>query len=367
MTGGHRGARLVIAVDASRADGQLPRRRGATARRPSRANALHFASDLPPRSPCWSASLLVSAGEHWADSVAALFVAVLVVLAALRLAKRSVDVLMDRAAADADERIRAALAQLDEQVEVRRVRVRHAAGRHFVDLVVGVPLDTGVTPGARDRRRHRGRDRARARRRRRGGARRAVEAEGGVRERATAAARAIPEVREVHNVRVMRLPDGYELSLHVKLPRELSLERGARRGGAPGAAGARASCRSSSYVHTHIEPLARTDWASAPDHRRDRRSSARRSRRRCGASPARAARGELPRRRAGPRGARHGEPPGRRSRCPRRTGTRARSRRPCASAAPTLGGRDRAHRADGGGPRRAVGGPTTPISADRPD
>ena len=33
----------------------------------------------------------------------------------------------------------------------------------------------------------------------------------------------MPGVREVHNVRVMHLRDGYELSLHVKLPRELPL------------------------------------------------------------------------------------------------------------------------------------------------
>src|SRR5688500_189247 len=48
------------------------------------------------------------------------------------------------------------------------------------------------------------------------------EPRGGLRERATAAAWGIPEVREVHNVRAMHLGDGYELSLHVKLPRELS-------------------------------------------------------------------------------------------------------------------------------------------------
>ena len=118
-----------------------------------------------------SASCSSRAGEPSADAAAALFVAVLVVLAAVRLAKRSIDVLMDRTVADADDRIRAALAQAGEQVELRRVRVRHAGGRHFVDLVVGVPLDSGRDPGARGRRPDRGRGRARARRRRRGRAR----------------------------------------------------------------------------------------------------------------------------------------------------------------------------------------------------
>jgi divalent metal cation (Fe/Co/Zn/Cd) transporter len=208
--------------------------------------------------------VLVSSGERWADSAAALFVAVLVVLVALRLAKQSVDVLMDRSAADADERIREALSQIDEQVDVRRVRVRHAAGRHFVDIVVGVPLDSGVSQA------HALADRIEELvERALGGADVVVhvepsEAEGTVRERATAAAIAIPEVREVHNVRVMRLPDGYELSLHVKLPRELSLEE------AHGAVErleqrVREEVPELRYVHTHIEPLSRTDWASAPD------------------------------------------------------------------------------------------------------
>jgi cation diffusion facilitator family transporter len=254
---------VVIAVDASRAT--ISYRGSKRYHSPAlAANALHFASDLAGSVAVVIGLVLVSAGEHWGDSVAALFVAVLVVLAALRLAKQSVDVLMDRTAADADERIREALSQLDEQVEVRRVRVRHAAGRHFVDIVIGVPLDTGVSQA------HAVADSIEDLiERALGGADVVVhvepaDAEGTVRERATAAASAIPEVREVHNVRVMRLPEGYELSLHVKLPRELSLdeahnavERLEQR--------VREEVPELEYVHTHIEPLAPTDWASAPD------------------------------------------------------------------------------------------------------
>ncbi len=254
---------VVIAVDASRTT--VSYRASKRYHSPAlAANALHFASDLAGSVAVVIGLVLVSAGEHWGDSVAALFVAVLVVLAALRLAKQSVDVLMDRTAADADEHIREALSQLDEQVEVRRVRVRHAAGRHFVDIVIGVPLDTGVSQA------HAVADSIEDLiERALGGADVVVhvepaDAEGTVRERATAAASAIPEVREVHNVRVMRLPEGYELSLHVKLPRELSLEeahnaveRLERR--------VREEVPELEYVHTHIEPLAPTDWASAPD------------------------------------------------------------------------------------------------------
>jgi divalent metal cation (Fe/Co/Zn/Cd) transporter len=61
----------------------------------------------------------------------------------------------------------------------------------------------------------------------------------------------------------MRVGSAYEVSLHVKLPRELSLaeahdvierlELEIHR-----------TVPELTRVHTHIEPLARTDWASAP-------------------------------------------------------------------------------------------------------
>jgi cation diffusion facilitator family transporter len=254
---------VVLAVDASRAT--ISYRGAQRYQSPAlAANALHFASDFAGSVAVLVGLVLVSSGAQWADSAAALFVAVLVVLAAVRLAKQSVDVLMDRSAVDADERIREALSQIEEQIEVRRVRVRHAAGRHFVDIVIGVPLDTGVSQA------HAVADRIEDLvERALGGADVVVhvepsDAEGDVRELATAAASAIPEVREVHNVRVMRLPDGYELSLHVKLPRDLSLEQ-AHNAVERLEQRVREEVPELKYVHTHIEPLARTDWASAPD------------------------------------------------------------------------------------------------------
>jgi divalent metal cation (Fe/Co/Zn/Cd) transporter len=61
----------------------------------------------------------------------------------------------------------------------------------------------------------------------------------------------------------MRLPDGYELSLHVKLPRDLSLDQ-AHDAVERLEQSVRAEVPELRIVHTHIEPLARMDWASAP-------------------------------------------------------------------------------------------------------
>jgi cation diffusion facilitator family transporter len=227
------------------------------------ANALHFASDLAGSFAVLVGLIFVSAGQQSADAAAALFVAALVILAALRLARQSVDVLMDRTEVEAEQQIRGALGRLPEPVELRRIRVRQAAGRHFADLVVGVPADAGVTqahaiadhveevvqealPGT-DVVVHV----------------EPAESAGDLRERATAAASSVPEVREVHNVRVMHLPEGYELSLHVKLPSELSLTQ------AHDAVErledmVRTAIPDLHNVHTHIEPLAGTDWARKP-------------------------------------------------------------------------------------------------------
>jgi divalent metal cation (Fe/Co/Zn/Cd) transporter len=207
--------------------------------------------------------IFVAAGEPVADAAAALFVAVLVVAAALRLARQSVDVLMDRTEVEAEQRIRSVLARLDEPVELRRIRVRHAAGRHFADLVLAVRSDAGLTQA------HAIADEVeRVVEESLPGADVVVHVEpsdpsGDLRERATAAASSVPEVREVHNVRAMHLPEGYELSLHVKLPSELSLTQS--HGVVERLEGLiRAAIPELRKVHTHIEPLAGTDWVHRP-------------------------------------------------------------------------------------------------------
>jgi cation diffusion facilitator family transporter len=253
---------IVIAIDVSRiiASGRSARRYGSPA---LAANAVHFASDLAGTLAVLAGMILVATGTPDGDAVAGLLVALLVIGLALRLLVQSVEVLMDRTSADAEQSIRSALARLREPLELRRVRVRHAAGRHFADLVVGVPPDEGVAQA------HATADAVEdAVRDALGNADVVVHVEpvapeGGLRERATAAAASVPEVRELHNVRVMRVGNDYELSLHVKLPRDLSLaeahdvvERLEH--------AIKAAVPELSNVHTHIEPLSRTDWASAP-------------------------------------------------------------------------------------------------------
>jgi cation diffusion facilitator family transporter len=253
---------LVMAVDASRALVSLrgSRRHGSAA---LAANALHFGSDLLGSFAVLIGLIFVSAGHESADPIAALVVAVLVVLAALRLGRQSVDVLMDRSSAESDEAIRSALTEVDENFSVRRVRARHAGGNHFVDLVVGIPVDAQITQA------HAAADDIEA-------AVRAnlpntdvmvhlepMEGEGSLRERATAAALSVPEVREVHNVRVLRTEGTYELTLHAKVPGSQTLSQ-AHHTADRVEASIHEALPELARIDTHIEPLSETAEASKP-------------------------------------------------------------------------------------------------------
>jgi cation diffusion facilitator family transporter len=244
---------VVICIDVTRT---VASRRGAREySSPALAsNALHFGSDLAGSLAVLLGLLLVRAGHPRADAAAALFVAVLVLLAAARLMRRNVDVLMDRAPADAEEAARQAIVGLKPPVQLRRLRMRQAAGRFFADVVIGVAYDAAVPQG------HAAAD----------AVERAVQAalpeadvvvhvepaetDGAIRERAHAAALGVPRVREVHNVSVVSVDSGTELSLHLKLPGELSLEEAHAIAEQVERAIERAVPEVSS-VRTHLEPL----------------------------------------------------------------------------------------------------------------
>jgi cation diffusion facilitator family transporter len=244
---------VVIAIDASRA--LVSSRAGRRYRSAAlQANAIHFAGDLAGSVAVFAGLLAAAGGYENGDSLAALFVAVLVLFAAGRLARRNVDVLMDRAPADALAAARHAIAAVNPPVELRRLRLRQAAGRHFADVVIG------VSPGAAVAQGHAAADAVEA------AVHRAVpesdvvvhveptEDVADLRERVQAAALSVPRVREVHNLRVLEVEGRVEVALHLKLPGTLPLfeahdvaeevERAIER-----------AIPAVDSVQTHIEPL----------------------------------------------------------------------------------------------------------------
>jgi cation diffusion facilitator family transporter len=221
------------------------------------ASAVHFGTDLLGSAAVLVGLLFVRAGYARADSAAALFVAALVLLAAARLMKRNIDVLMDRAPAEAEEAALTAIAGIEPAVEVRRLRMRQAGPRQFADVVIT------VSPGAAVGQGHEAADRVEA----------AVhdalpgsdvvvhvepqEDEAAIRERAHAAALAVPEVREVHNVSVLDVGGRTEVTLHLKLPGDLTLEDAHEVASAVERAIVE-RVPEVDAVQTHLEPLAET-------------------------------------------------------------------------------------------------------------
>jgi cation diffusion facilitator family transporter len=258
----------VIVVDAGRAF--VSYRAAQRLQSPAfQANALHFASDLAGSTAVLAGLIAARAGHHWADSAAALFVAVLVLLAAGRMMRVNVDVLMDRVPPEAEAAARQAIASLEPPVELRRLRMRHAAGRQFADVVIGVPPGAAVGQG------HAAAD--------------AVESavhealpdsdvvvhvepagdDAQLHERALAAAQGVPRVREIHNLTVLQVGPRTQVSLHLKLPGELPLED-AHEVATEVERAIVQSVPEVDSVQTHLEPLAEPGEGRVGDAAADR-------------------------------------------------------------------------------------------------
>jgi cation diffusion facilitator family transporter len=257
---------VVIVVDASRMtlSFRAARRYDSAA---LESNALHFGSDLAGSTAVLIGLALANAGHPEGDAAAALFVAVLVIAAAVRLVRRNVDVLMDSVPDEIEDAARAAIGGV-EGVELRRLRMRQAGGRQFADVVINVPAGAAVGQG------HAAADAVEdAMREALPKSDVVVHVEPGdeqeVRDRAHAAALAVPGVREVHNVTVLQVGSDLRISLHLKLPGDLPLEHAHElaelversiHAAVPEAAG----------VQTHLEPL--SEAAESLEIERDRAS-----------------------------------------------------------------------------------------------
>jgi cation diffusion facilitator family transporter len=109
------------------------------------ADALHFSTDV------WSTIVVISgiglvwAGETWnlawlayADALAGIAVAAIILWVGSQLGKRTLDALLDVAPKGLQQEIAMAVGRMDGVLDVDRVRVRRAGNRHFVDATVSV-------------------------------------------------------------------------------------------------------------------------------------------------------------------------------------------------------------------------------------
>jgi len=103
------------------------------------ADALHFASDVLGSVAVIIGLALAGLGFWWGDSAAAIVVAIMIAALGLRMARATVETLLDRAPEGVSERTKSAIRSVPGVVDVERLRVRMVGATHFIDAIVKVP------------------------------------------------------------------------------------------------------------------------------------------------------------------------------------------------------------------------------------
>lgn len=109
------------------------------------ADALHFSTDIWSSAVVILGLLLVQLGHRFgigwlrsADPLAALVVAGVVIYVSWRLARKTIDALLDAAPAGVRNQIMEAVSKISGVLEVDRIRIRRAGNRYFADLSIGL-------------------------------------------------------------------------------------------------------------------------------------------------------------------------------------------------------------------------------------
>jgi cation diffusion facilitator family transporter len=192
-----------------------------------KAGALNIATDIGTAVVTLLSLALVRSGFERADAIGGSIVAAVVLVAAARLGKRSVDVLMDRAPQSPLNQIAIAAGRVPGVAETRRVRVRGAGDNIFADVTVAARRSVSLER-AHDIAEEVEREIARSL----PGTDVVVHVEpaaesAGLVERVQAAASRTPGVYEIHNVQVHAFGEDVDeklrVTLHAKVPSGTSL------------------------------------------------------------------------------------------------------------------------------------------------
>ena len=245
---------IALAIDASRVAVSL---RGASRYKSAalRSNAFHFAGDMAGSLAVLIGLLAVSGGFHQGDAIAALLVAAIIFAAASRLIFENARVLMDTTPAEAYARLHAAISDLGDEIELRRLRVRESGGHYFAEAVVAVPPGQAIveSQGISD-------EIESAVRRSLPNSEVIVHLEPrrvglDLRDRALAAALAEPLVRDVHDIAIYSHGGRESVSLHLKMDPDIPLAQA--HDVAERVEDALRAQPGVDDVHTHLEPLER--------------------------------------------------------------------------------------------------------------
>lgn len=124
---------IIIDISRSRALYKVARKYNSQA---LEADALHFSTDI------WSSSVvllgLVCANLGWffADSIAALMVAIIVLFVSYKLGKRAIEVLLDKAPKDTGKKVDEIMKTYDEVLQFHDLKIRTAGADTFIKLSI---------------------------------------------------------------------------------------------------------------------------------------------------------------------------------------------------------------------------------------
>lgn len=109
------------------------------------ADALHFSSDI------WSSAVVIVGLISYkflnlplADSVSALIVSILVIVVSIKLAIRTIDILLDKAPSEIKKQIYDIIHKLDGVKKVHKLRVRSSGNLIFTDMILLVNSDLSI-------------------------------------------------------------------------------------------------------------------------------------------------------------------------------------------------------------------------------
>jgi cation diffusion facilitator family transporter len=103
------------------------------------ADALHFTSDVLGSVAVIIGLALAGLGFWWGDAAAAIAVAIMIAALGLRMARATVETLLDRAPEGVSETAADTIRAVPGVVDLERLRVRMVGATHFIDAVVKVP------------------------------------------------------------------------------------------------------------------------------------------------------------------------------------------------------------------------------------
>ncbi|MGC8866056.1 MAG: cation diffusion facilitator family transporter [Bacteroidales bacterium] len=126
---------IIIDYNRSRALARVARKYNSQA---LEADALHFSTDIWSSSVVFFGLIFTKIGWLWADALAALLVAALVIWVSLQLGRRALNALLDRTPEGSVEKIRATLDQVEGLKYYHDIRIRTAGAETFIDLNIHV-------------------------------------------------------------------------------------------------------------------------------------------------------------------------------------------------------------------------------------